>query len=335
MGFYAPAQIVRDAREHGVEVRPVDVNRSDWDYTLEAPDGPRPAAPHDAGPPALRMGFRQVEGLPQELMTAFAARRGEGYRSVDELGWRGGLERRHIEALARADAFGSLALSRRGTLWAARAPSDEDLPLFASLRRADPSRPLRQEAAVTLPDMRLGEQIVEDYASLSMSLKRHPLALLREELNRRHVVLNAELRNRRNGERVAASGLVLVRQRPGSANGVVFVTLEDETGVANLVLWQATFERFRRVAMTARMVEAQGLLQKQGEVIHVVVDRLIDHSPLLDSLAARNDSLPHRARDIVIPPYAPADAARRDGGDDRARKAGTSPAINVRSRDFH
>ena len=293
MGFYAPAQLVRDAREHGVEVRGVDVNRSDWDATLE-----------DAPPPALRLGFRQVKSLSEKDARALVAARGEGYRSTVDLLARSGLGRAVLTRLAEADAFRSLGLDRRRALWAVKGLREEGLPLFAGL--APEARQMR-EAPVTLPEMRLGEHVASDYAFLELSLKCHPMALLRQDFAREGVVRAVELATLRPGSLVTVAGLVLVRQRPGSANGVIFATLEDETGIANLIVWPDAFERFRAEVMGATLLACTGRLQREGLVIHVVAERLVDLSRRLRRLTAPDP--------VAAPPHA--------------------PELAVRSRDFH
>jgi error-prone DNA polymerase len=321
MGFYAPAQLVRDAREHGVELRPVDINASHGDCTLEpspsccrAAVRPSTAPPADTGGAAqdeenfsrheqqslipsaepgdsrassrgthavipghcaLRLGFNQVKGLSQAAMAAFVARRGEGYRSTDDVVRRGGLDRRSLERLAEADAFRSLGLDRRQALWAMKGVDVAPAALFAA-RPAPPS----PDRPAPLPMMGLGEHVIEDYRWTGLSLKAHPLSFLRAALDRRGVTPAASLRHRRDGERVTVAGIVLVRQRPGEGK-VIFMTLEDETGIANLVVWIPVFERFRRIVMGARLVACTGRLQIQGEVIHVVTERLRDWTPAL------------------------------------------------------
>ena len=282
MGFYAPAQIVRDAREHGVEARGIDVNASDWDATLEPGK--------DAERPALRLGLRQVKGIAQKDAEALMATRGSGYRSAIDLLARSGLGRSVLTRLAEADAFRSLGLDRRRALWAVKGLRDDGLPLFAGL-----SPEVRQgpEPAVRLPEMRLGEHIVSDYAFLELSLKAHPLALLRQGFAREGVVRAVELGTIEPGTLVTVAGLVLVRQRPGSASGVVFVTLEDETGIANLVVWPDIFERFRADLMGATLMSCRGRLQREGLVIHVVAERLVD---LSRRLARLNETMPQPLR---------------------------------------
>ncbi|MDP1752961.1 MAG: error-prone DNA polymerase, partial [Reyranella sp.] len=235
MGFYAPAQLVRDAREHKVVVRPPDVNASDWDCTLE---------PNQNNRCALRLGLRQVTGLAEVDAKRLIERRTEPYRDPADLWRRSGLTKRQIIALARADAFASLGLSRRDVLWAVRGFSDVRLPLLDSQPRVR-----NLEPTVTLPLLTLGEQVVDDYGSFSMSLRSHPLALLRPALTQKGVSGTVALAQSKNGDVFTLAGLVLVRQRPGTASGVVFVTIEDESGIANLVVWPKVFEAHRRIVM--------------------------------------------------------------------------------------
>ncbi|MFQ5764273.1 MAG: error-prone DNA polymerase [Rhodospirillales bacterium] len=272
MGFYAPAQIVRDAREHGVEVHPVDVNESDWDCTLE--DADMKGA-------ALRLGFRQVKGLAEADADTLVVARGDGYPDAADLQRRSGLGRAVLEKLARADAFGSLGLDRRQALWAVRGLDDEaPPPLLAAVGAAGP------EPAVALPATAPGEAVADDYRALRLSLKAHPLSILRPGLEGRGIVPCARLRDLPHGQPVRVAGLVITRQRPGSAKGVVFVTLEDETGIANLVVWASVFERFRRAVIGASLLAVEGEMQREGEVIHVVADKLQDMTPLLARLDA-------------------------------------------------
>jgi error-prone DNA polymerase len=312
MGFYAPAQIVRDAEEHGVELRAPDINCSDWDNTLEpGPDAaPRIHKRHAEMRPdihtthAVRLGFRQIIGLRQEEMDRLAAARGAGYDSLRDVWLRARLEPNVIERLADADAFRSLGLDRRDALWAARALNrvggQEDLPLFA--RTPDPTR----EPDFGLPPMRIGEHVVEDYRTLSLSLKAHPAALLRDALTEHGVTPAEALTTRENGDRVRVAGLVLVRQRPGTASGVIFMTLEDETHIANVVVWPRVFEEFRSEVLGARLCAVDGEVQSERGVIHVVAERVIDFSPLLAGLS----STP------LASTAARADEARRDPGVD-------------------
>lgn len=291
MGFYAPSEIVRDAVEHGVETRPPDVNHSTWDNSLE--DGAVGAENlhkrHISmtymiqSYRALRLGFRQIKGLREEEINTFVANRGTGYDSVRDVWLRGGLDASTIERLADADCFRSLGLQRRDALWAARGLNQvggqEDLPLL--------SRPkaYNLEPDFMLPSMLIGEHVVEDYRTLGLSLKNHPVALLRDEFRARGAIAAEELVNISNGKRVRVAGLVLVRQRPGTASGVIFMTLQDETHVANIVVWTRIFERFRPEVLGARLCAVDGIVQKEGEVIHVVAERLHDYSPMLAKLS--------------------------------------------------
>jgi error-prone DNA polymerase len=314
MGFYAPAQIVRDAQEHGVEIRPVDVNYSCWDNTLEpgilAPpsaSGEReqiaaPSCPSFAsggGIPrlnprhaemageirtthAVRLGFRQISGFSEDDGHAIEKSRGVGFDSVRDLWLRSTLKPSALERLAAADAFRSLGLDRRQALWAVRAlrraGDKDDLPLFAHV--TSPAL----EPDVALPPMCIGEQVVEDYRHLHLSLKAHPVSFLRREFDHRGILRHEQLAAMPSGRRVTVAGLVLVRQRPGSGNGVIFMTLEDETAVANTIVWPKIFEAFRPIVISARLVSVTGKLQNESGVIHVVADRLDDLTPLLRRL---------------------------------------------------
>jgi error-prone DNA polymerase len=296
MGFYAPAQIVRDAQEHGVAVRPVDVNLSDWDCGLEvlppplAGEGkkrnlhPRHASMQDdiRTGHALRLGLRQVSGLSEKDAQVIESVRGPGFDSVRDLWLRTRLKPSVLERLAAADAFGSLGLDRREALWAVRAlqrsGDKDDLPLFARVSMAE------LEPDADLPPMPPGQQVVEDYRHLSLSLKAHPVSFLRGELDARGILRHEQLAAAKPGSRVTVAGLVLVRQRPGDAKAI-FMTLEDETGIANAIVWLHTFEIFRPVVLGARMVAVTGALQNEAGVIHIIAERLEDLSPLLRTLS--------------------------------------------------
>ena len=318
MGFYAPAQLVRDAIEHGVLVRHPDVNHSDWDTTLE------PLSEH-RGPLAcaVRLGFRQIKGLRAEEIAKLLAARTRPFRDAADLKRRAGLSRTTLIRLAEADAFRSCGQDRRQALWAVRSLRDPPLPLFEQLRsfpgQNEPPLDPPEEPPVELPEMPLGEQLVEDYTWLSLSLKAHPLALLREHLPGA-VVPTASLRDTPAGRRLTTAGLVLVRQRPGSAKGVVFATLEDETGVANIIVWPKVFERFRAVIMRARLLAVSGRVQKEGRVIHLVAERLDDLTPLLQRL--REEAPDPKLLDGLL---APADEFRREGADQRTRHGAILP----------
>jgi error-prone DNA polymerase len=392
MGFYAPAQIVRDAREHGVEVRPPDVNRSGWDSTLEP--GPRAAdGLHDLhrdmrddvrATHAIRLGLREIKGLKEEDARLIVARRtqpswpglsrpstsflnagSEGvdarpkaghdeseislpYDSLRDVWLRTGLSPRVLERLADADGFGSLGLTRREALWAAKAlgrvgDRDDDLPLFASavMPRAggassnpsgfrDNSDALAitgspafagddtqrsREPDVALPPMPLGEEVINDYRFLRLSLRAHPAQFLREDLNTGHVLRNEALRGIAQNARVRISGLVTCRQRPGSAKGVVFMTIEDESAVANVIVWPRTFERVRPVVLGARYVLVSGRVQAEAGVIHVVAEQLEDLTPWLARLAEHGGDIDGLARcDEVRRPIEDQREARALGG---------------------
>lgn len=303
MGFYGPGQLVRDAREHGVEVREADVNLSFWDCALEdAPfEASRVAERHAEMRGvirtchAVRLGLRQIKGFSESAAEQLISHRGEGYASVRDLWLRSGLSRATIQKLAEADAFRSMGLDRRAALWAVRALNEkgaaERLPLF--------ERPEfhngEQEPAVTLPVMPAGEHVIQDYRSLSFSLKAHPVSFLRDGLAGEGILPSEHLSTLPNGKRVTIAGLVLVRQRPGTAKGVIFMTLEDETGVANIVVWKKTFERFRAVVMGARLVRVTGKLQSASGVIHVVADRIDDISLRLETLSEEWNRVDFRA----------------------------------------
>ncbi|WP_370879054.1 error-prone DNA polymerase [Gemmobacter fulvus] len=263
MGFYAPAQLVRDARDHGVEVRGVSVNHSFWDCTLE----PRPD-----GALALRLGFRQIKGLRAEDAQWIAAARGNGYADVESLWRRAGVHPDMLERLAEADAFAPLGLNRRDALWAAKAlRAPKPLPLFGADGEGG------AEPAVTLPQMTLGQEVIEDYLSLRLSLRAHPMELLRPRLP--ESIRHERLPQARG--RITVTGLVITRQRPGTASGVIFLTLEDETGVANVVVWKRVYETFRKAVIAGRLLRITGRIERDGPVVHLIAERIEDMSHLL------------------------------------------------------
>jgi error-prone DNA polymerase len=278
MGFYATAQIVRDAVLHGVEVRPVSVNESAWDCTLEN----RAGLPDENR--AVRLGLRMVKGLAAAHAEAMLAHRDKGYRSIEDMWRRLRVPVAALERLAEADAFQTLGLDRRRALWAIRGLSDTRLPLFDTVA-AEPDA----EPAVALAAMTAGRQVVEDYRSTGLSLRRHPVSFLRPDLAARRIVRCADLATIRDGRRVEVAGIILVRQRPGSAQGVLFITIEDETGHANLILWPAVFEAQRRLVLSASMIACRGKLQREGEVLHVIAEHLTDLSGLLRGVGERDD----------------------------------------------
>ncbi len=331
MGFYAPAQIVRDARAHGVVIRPVCVMESEWDTTLAGSSPPPPASsppPRNLLP--LRLGLRVVHGLSGEdagrILTARAERR---FASVEDLWRRSGVPLASLEKLAKADAFAGLGLDRRQALWAIRGLGEKPLPLFAGIET--------REAPVTLTRLTEGREVVEDYRATQLSLRAHPLRFLRGLLSERGMV-PCETLEHRDGQWIEVAGIILVRQRPGSAKGVLFLTIEDETGVANGILWPDRFEAQRRTVMSSAMVSLRGRVQREGRVTHVIVDRVTDLTPMLRTVG-----------DIDLPRLtAPADGVT-SGGTPDARDPQwrppvrsdyhfldrAEPAIPIKSHDFH
>jgi error-prone DNA polymerase len=320
MGFYQPAQLVRDARQHDVEIRPVDVNFSDWDCTLE----PTPASAGGEGTGhAVRLGFRLIDGLSEPELKKLIAARGNGFSSIERLAAIAGISRFTIERLAEADAFRSLGLDRRAALWAARrldmigirrhgdAKTEDALPLLTP-HLGDEFFP---EPEVALPAMPLCEHVVEDYVTTGLSLKQHPVSFFRERLAALGAIRNAQLRDEAlpQDSLVIAAGLVLVRQRPGTSKGVVFMTLEDETDIANIIVWPKVFERNRRTVMTSRFLAVRGRLQRAGLVIHVVAESFIDLSAQLPWL---------RDGDLFSPKFS-------------GRPQPQSDPLPLHSRDFH
>ena len=280
MGFYAPAQLVRDAEAHGVAVYPVDVNRSDWDCTLEPRDAASPNPPGDGKSPlALRLGFRLIKGLPQATANALVEARKDGlFRSITDLSRRTRLGQPLLLRLGAADAFRSLGLSRRAALWQVLS-AGEELPLFAGSDEEPPPPPL--------PAMFLEEEVVSDYQSTGLSLKAHPIGLLRPLLANLQVVPASALAGLDNKAPVRVAGLALVRQRPPTAGGVVFLTLEDETGFLNLVIRPGVWQRYRHTGTAAALL-ATGRLERSGQVVHVSPARLDDLSEFLRDLEPRS-----------------------------------------------
>lgn len=274
MGFYQPAQIVIDAEKHGVVVRPVDVNHSLWDNTLEEKDGKYCA---------VRLGFRQVKGLSEADMQALIAARGAGYTGINQLS-DAGVPQAAIEKLSDADAFRSLNLDRREALWEVPALSDKPIGLFAG----QPSESTK-EMQITLPFMTPAEHVVQDYAATGLSLKAHPVSFVREQLKLLHVTATANLSALKDGDAVKVAGLVTVRQRPGTAKGIIFITIEDETGFSNLVVWENVFESHRKEILQARLLMVEGKVQIEGEVIHVIVKRCFNLTRLLRGLTPAGD----------------------------------------------
>jgi error-prone DNA polymerase len=285
MGFYAPAQIVGDARKHGVEVRPVCINRSRWDCTLEALDG--------SDRHAVRLGMRMVHGLAEvDAARIIATRADQPFESVDDLWRRSGVPAASLVELAEADAFlSSLNLERRDALWAIKALRDEPLPLFAAAaEREQKTIAEQQEPSVSLRQMTEGHNVIHDYSHTGLILRQHPLAFLRKDLTIRNIVTCEEAMSARDGRWLMTAGLVLVRQMPGSAKGVMFLTVEDETGPANLVVWPTLFERRRRIVLGSSMMAVNGRIQREGEVVHLIAQQLFDLTSDLSGLADRDET---------------------------------------------
>lgn len=334
MGFYAPAQLVRDARNHGVEIRPVDTNHSRWDCTLEPTRNPRRFA--------VRLGLCLVRGLANADGAMIPlARADRPFASIEDLWRRAGMPISALERLADADAFRSIRVSRRDALWTIKGLSDEPLPLFPAADARDyVIRSEADEPSVELTPMTEGREVVEDYRSKGLTLRQHPLAFLRAELHERRMRSCADLRRARDGQRVTVAGLVLVRQKPGSAKGVMFMTIEDETDVANIIVWPALFEKQRRLILSSGMMAIRGRYQREGGVTHLIAEHLIDLSDLLRSVGDRDDPFSMRhgrgdeakigtrdrlregAKEIVNP--RPTEMPEREH----------APAIRVATRDF-
>ncbi len=315
MGFYAPAQIVRDARDHGVDVRPVCVNASRFDCTLET------TQTEDRF--AVRLGLRMVRGLANSHAAALvAARADQPYASIDDLWRRAGVAAAALVQLGEADAFRpSLKLARREALWAIKALRDEPLPLFAAASaREAKTVPELCEPAVALRPMTAGGEVVEDYGHVGLTLRNHPISFLRGDLRRQPVVAMQA----RDGRWLRTAGLVLVRQMPGSAKGVMFITIEDEAGIANLVIWPKLYERQRRVILFAKMMAVHGRIQREGEVVHLVAHRLTDLSNTLASVGSRDAAF--------ALPRGHGDQVRRGGSGPDPRELSTE---ELRTRDIH
>jgi error-prone DNA polymerase len=268
MGFYQPAQIVQDARNHHVQVLPVDVNYSEWDNTLETKNQYY----------AVRLGFRQIKGLKEADMELLVAMRNDGYQHIDQLR-AAGVSEAALERLADADAFRALGTDRRLALWEVSALADRPIGLFDGQLSETVL-----ESAVELPPMTRGEHVVQDYISTGLSLKDHPVGLVRLQLTRLRNVRVSDLAKYKDGDFVRLAGLITVRQRPGTAKGVLFMTLEDETGSANLVVWQALFDKYRKEIVQSRLLMVSGKLQIANGVTHLVVRQCFNLTALLRSL---------------------------------------------------
>ncbi|MGB5690084.1 MAG: error-prone DNA polymerase [Woeseiaceae bacterium] len=271
MGFYSASQLVQDVQRHGVAIRPVDINRSDWDCSLEA---------DEAGAATLRLGLRMVKGLSEEAGQRIVAERvSSEYTQVQALFERAGLDRRELGVLASSGALQSLSGDRHRARWAV-AGAERPMPLFPNMAR--------YEAAPLLQKPTEGQNIVADYRSTGLTLERHPICLLRRHLDRYRYVQAGQLPALGDGCKVNVAGLVITKQRPGTASGVIFVTLEDETGQVNLVLWKQVAEQYRAALLNARLLGVAGELQIEGRVIHVIAQQLIDHSDLLGDLSVHS-----------------------------------------------
>lgn len=327
MGFYAPAQLVRDARDHGVEVRGADANYSDWDCTLE-PIGPNKYA--------LRLGFRLISGLRKEDAYRIMERRTAPFENIEQMKERTGLSTATLERIASADGYRSMGLDRRQALWDVRAlKSAPDLPLFAFTKDEG-----EEMTPIILPPMPLSEHVVSDYQTMRLSLKAHPLQFLRTHYNSSGFTMASRLGTVKNGRRVLLSGVVLIRQKPGSAKGVCFITLEDESGTANLVIWPNKMQEFRSVIMGARLIEVDGIVQMDENVIHIVANRLIDASWRLAELSDDMLRPAHARADHVRNPLPSSVGAKktpnmRKTQGPNVRGHPRNHRILPRSRDFH
>ncbi len=334
MGFYAPAQIVRCAREHGVEARAPDVNHSQWDCTLEA---------LGKATFALRLGFRQIDGFHEADAQKIVAMRHPLYGDVQDLWRRSGVGRVKLETLASADAFRSIGLDRRQALWAVRGlPKEIPLPLFDRANTAEAGI----EPAITLPEMKLPEHVVNDYRTIRLSLKAHPMSFVRSHAEAARIVPCTRLKTMRDGQTVSVGGLILVRQRPGSAQGVVFMTIEDETGIANAVVWPHVLERMRKIVMGARLVVVHGRVQRHEDIIHVVAEQLEDRSHWLHLLSedcVEMEAALANADEVRKPDPGSWNAARKQTADHPRWHPRCHPrdvrivpkSIVPKSRDFH
>jgi error-prone DNA polymerase len=301
MGFYDPSQLVRDAKQHGVIVRPIDVNASNWDCTLE---------PLDTERRAVRLGLRLARGLAEKDGQRVAnGRKDIPYTNILEFARRASMHPGSLVRLAKSDAFRSMGISRREAAWAIKSLRSDTLPLFAEAdRREQGIQPEIKEAPVALPPRTGGREVVEDYRSHGLTLRSHPMAFLRDELTRRAISPCRDLKHAKDGSRISVAGLVLVRQKPGSAKGVMFITLEDETDIANLIVWPSTFDKLRRAILGAQMMTARGKVQCASGVVHLIVEHLLDETELLNGIGGHNQTF--------TLPAGRSDEARHPGGPD-------------------
>ena len=286
MGFYQPAQIVIDAQKHDVDVRPPDINHSTWDNLLEEKSGKYYA---------IRLGFRQIKGVREDEMQLLVDGRGKGYTSITSLR-DAGIAIATLERLADADAFRSIGLDRRKALWEVSALQDMPIEIF----KGQPSESVL-EVQVELPLMTQGEHVVQDYATVGLSLKAHPVSFVRPQLEMlRALTTHAINHEAANGHPVKVAGLVLVRQRPGTAGGVCFITIEDETGYTNLVVFKNIYETYRKEILNSKLLMVEGKLQREGKVVHVIVSKCFNLTKLLGKLAQREeDDLPVLAEEEI------------------------------------
>jgi error-prone DNA polymerase len=287
MGFYAPAQLVRDAREHGVEIRPIDVNYSSWDSTLQISNW--------RGKYAIRLGLRLIAGLYEKDAALIVNARGStAYRSPGEIVMRSGCSRLAVDRLAQADAFSSMRLKRRQAIWKAGAVERNMPPLFR-----DAQQNLFEDPSVDLPPASPSQEVVEDYVATGLTLRKHPLTFLRSWLREKRVIPSAMVKQTPNNRLVTVAGLVLFRQQPATAHGTIFLSLEDETGVINLIVWKNIQMKFRQAVYAAKLLACRGVVQREGQVLHVVARQIWDWSNQLRALnTEKTDSLPVRSRDF-------------------------------------
>jgi error-prone DNA polymerase len=331
MGFYAPAQIVRDARQHGVKVLPLCINHSRWECQLE---------PQNDGSHAVRLGFNMVKGLQnREAAQIVALREDHPYQSIDDIWRRADVSASSLVTLAEADAFyPSLGFMRREALWAIKGLRDDPLPLFAAANRAE-TAPLKEqlEPFMALQPLAQGGEVVQDYGRIGLSLRQHPLAFLRGDFYKRCITTCADAYASRDGRWVEVAGLVLIRQRPGSAKGVMFMTIEDETGISNVVIWSKKLEQYRREILGAQLISVYGRIQREGEVVHLVAHRLSDLSADLGKIGERDESFsyPHGRGDEFRHGIPPSDRRTIN------KRAASLPIleeaishIKIKSRDF-
>jgi error-prone DNA polymerase len=284
MGFYQPAQIISDAKKHGVKIRPVDISYSEWDNTLEEWEGKYCS---------LRLGFRQIKGLNKEEIEILIAARDAGQIYIEQLA-EVGISISTLEKLADADAFRSAGIIRRQALWEISALADRAIGLYKGQK---PEASLEKD--IELPQMSLPEHVFEDYRAVSFSLRAHPVSFVRKKLSSLHIKTNHELKNCIDGEKVRVAGLVLVRQRPQTANGICFITLEDETDIANLVVFENLFNKFRKEIVHSKLLMVEGKLQKEGDVIHVVTQKCYDLTGLFRLL--EEEQIEHKSNGSTLP----------------------------------